>query len=244
MLRFIDMLEACKENRQPKVLKHLVPAQPFVFNLDDPEYFERLCNEINTGKVDDHNADIPFTVCAFENYSKPFVLVGGESGLTCNIHCLIAEELEPGNIIYYLYAEKDGRFFVQWHHKADSNFMWTLLNAMTKDLLKTLSKNQHGFSSPRTIFKWKDQGEKKQLRINKVIHVRKNDTSNVEYLNERNVQWSHAFWVMGHWRNVDGIGKDRDGNYVVKGKTWVTAFVKNAEAGDPVTKIRFNKEEK
>jgi hypothetical protein len=49
---------------------------------------------------------------------------------------------------------------------------------------------------------------------------------------------------MGHWREVKGIGKNRDGVYGVSGKTWVLSYVKNDVAGDPINKIRYIHHEK
>ena len=45
------------------------------------------------------------------------------------------------------------------------------------------------------------------------------------------IDWSQRWEVRGHWRRLDAdsIGKDREGNYVVKGWTWV----KTHEKGDP-----------
>lgn len=51
---------------------------------------------------------------------------------------------------------------------------------------------------------------------------------------------SWTTWCAGHWRRVPGIGKDRDGNYVVRGQTWVNPCVKGK--GELVTKQRVVEE--
>src|SRR5438067_1326025 len=35
------------------------------------------------------------------------------------------------------------------------------------------------------------------------------------------VDWSHQWEVRGHWRKINGIGKDRSGAYTMSGFTWV-----------------------
>lgn len=52
---------------------------------------------------------------------------------------------------------------------------------------------------------------------------------------------SHAFKVRGHWRtleNSESIGKNRQGERIVKGFTWVTEYVKGDE-NDIVKKVRI-----
>jgi len=40
------------------------------------------------------------------------------------------------------------------------------------------------------------------------------------------INWSHQWEVMGHWRRVKRLGKDRAGDYCVNGFTWVDNFIK------------------
>lgn len=46
----------------------------------------------------------------------------------------------------------------------------------------------------------------------------------------------HRFDVGGHWRQVRGLGKDREGNYVISGKTWVKNHVRGD--GEYIQKAR------
>lgn len=52
------------------------------------------------------------------------------------------------------------------------------------------------------------------------------------------IDWSHRWEVRGHWRRVKGLGKDRAGDYVVRGFTWVRDFVKGPADLPLVTKTR------
>jgi hypothetical protein len=244
MLMYERLLESCKNAGQTKVLDHVAKAQPFVF--------KKFLQGKNEAHLDDnYKLDLPFKVCSFE-------LMDDEQGQYCisfedestgesrKILSIIAEEIEPQKIIFYTLTDYGLITGVDWYHPDDEGRkMWLFLALQVQLFLKQLSKGQHGHHSPRTLFKWKDKGEKKQLRITKIIYVR--DRVNTIKIPEITisdsiVQWSHAFWVMGHWRMIRGIGKDRDGNYNVMGKTWVSEFVKNAEAGDPIRKVRIDLE--
>ena len=59
----------------------------------------------------------------------------------------------------------------------------------------------------------------------------KNENTEHKFRNIRTIgelEYSHCFSVRGHWRRVNEgtLGKDRNGNYNVKGYTWVTEYVK------------------
>lgn len=52
------------------------------------------------------------------------------------------------------------------------------------------------------------------------------------------LDWSHRWEVRGHWRHVRGLGKDRAGDYIVAGYTWVKDFVKGPQDKPLVVKTR------
>ncbi len=41
------------------------------------------------------------------------------------------------------------------------------------------------------------------------------------------IEWEYSFLVSGHWRNIAGIGKDREGEYNTEGHTWVIPHKRN-----------------
>lgn len=224
------MLEMTKTMGQVKVLRHLTGAQPFVFNKD----FKGILDET------EEPLDLPFKICSFELFGQNTMWIKNPvTGEDNEIVCIVAEEMEPQKIVFYVLGNFGKGPEIKWFHPDDhgSNW-WVICNSMIQVYLSNLKNGQHGFTSPRTIFKWKDAGTKQQMRINKVIYVRPKNKPE-EDPGEEQVTWSHAFWVMGHWRTISGIGKDRNDNYCVSGKTWVVPYVKNKELGDPVTKIRF-----
>lgn len=51
----------------------------------------------------------------------------------------------------------------------------------------------------------------------------------------------HAFECMGHWRklhNPDHLGKNREGEYLVEGFTWVIPHIRCADRGEVLKKVR------
>jgi hypothetical protein len=61
----------------------------------------------------------------------------------------------------------------------------------------------------------------------------------------RDVNWSHRWNVRGHWRwlkNPQTIGKNREGEYCVQGRTWVKHSVKGPEHVPIVKKQRIVKD--
>lgn len=71
-------------------------------------------------------------------------------------------------------------------------------------------------------------GEKHENILSKYKYIR--PTGKLEY--------SYAFRVRGHWRRINEgtLGKDRNGNYNIKGYTWVTEYTKGE--GELAKRIR------
>lgn len=54
-----------------------------------------------------------------------------------------------------------------------------------------------------------------------------------DYDNNYKVNWTHGFWIAGHWRSIKQgkLGKNKNGNYEVFGKTWVIEHIRKEELG-------------
>lgn len=74
--------------------------------------------------------------------------------------------------------------------------------------------------------------------LDKEKHIKKN---NYSYIHKQGkITYNFSFSVIGHWRKLSDenkIGKDKHGNYNIKGYTWVKSFIK----GDKNLKL-INKE--
>jgi hypothetical protein len=234
MLEFEKMMNLLTLFKSYEYLNLFSKGQIFVFS---PE--AKLSRETNE-MIDKKVHDLPFKICSFEvegcYITKAYSDLRGHSSASV----LIAVEKDSGEIDLYAYcrSDTDGLPDIIRYTPDDSGYV--LISSLINELLSNLSKNDHGFFSPRSLIKWKENGVKKQFRISKVIYVGNKHSREIG-VHLRNIQWSHAFWVMGHWRTISGLGKDRNGAYCIQGRTWVTNYVKNAELGDPISKIRLVK---
>jgi hypothetical protein len=72
--------------------------------------------------------------------------------------------------------------------------------------------------------------------------------TNKKYLNKSKethsqvIDWRHSWEVIGHWRKISSIGKNREGEYCEIGRTWVNPSVRGE--GELIQKIRVIKGEK
>lgn len=82
--------------------------------------------------------------------------------------------------------------------------------------------------------------KKKPFEIRRIVRILpKRKYKKAEPITQHGViDWSHRWEVRGHWRDIKGVGKDRAGNYVVHGHTWVKDFVKGPEDKPLIVKNR------
>jgi len=85
-------------------------------------------------------------------------------------------------------------------------------------------------------------GDKVLHKIKKVVYILpKKATDEQKSEIEKSVssiEWSHRWQVRGHWRKITGIGKNRAGEYIVQGHTYVTEYEKGPEDVPLVKKTR------
>ena len=115
-----------------------------------------------------------------------------------------------------------------------SNEIWYVLSAFLQPFGREYAL---GVEKTSARFKFKRDGEKILHKIKKIIHVVPKTKSAMSKLGDK-VDWSHQWRVRGHWREIKGIGKDRAGEYCIKGWTWVSDFVKGPEDKPIVEKTR------
>lgn len=81
--------------------------------------------------------------------------------------------------------------------------------------------------------------DRRLLRVKNILHVAmKKERAAYEKKLGKEIDWTHRWEVMGHWRSVRSIGKDRTGNYTVKGFTWVNPHTKGPEEKRLIKKVR------
>ncbi len=117
----------------------------------------------------------------------------------------------------------------------DSAIHWFIF-----ELFQKLAKHgQLGHERVNERFKAGSGKGKIVVRVKDVIHIRaRQKTSGRSTVEGRTIEWSHRWEVMGHWRKVNGIGKDDRGRYHVQGLTWVMPHTKGPEEKELVKKTR------
>lgn len=113
------------------------------------------------------------------------------------------------------------------------------LSSVAHSMIDRINKETWGVESPKTKLKIGSGKLKSIKRIQRVIHI--TPKRNIKNVNgsQREINWSHAWTVRGHWRTIKGIGKDRDGITSVQGHTWISSYLKGA--GELVRKMRVIK---
>lgn len=115
---------------------------------------------------------------------------------------------------------------------------------LVKELLKRFNSERVGtqFTNKKLQVKT-PTGEKFKRTINKLIHITpKSNFRKYQSDNKLDIDWSHRWFSRGHWRRLKptSLGKNRDGEYVEMGRTWVSESIKGPE-GKPLVadKIRL-----
>ncbi len=109
-------------------------------------------------------------------------------------------------------------------------------------LQRLFSKNfDFGLSKQKYKIKYKDRisKEKKFHSIKDIVYVCPRKAKIKDSLIGQSIDWSHRWRVMGHWRKIDRIGKDRAGNYNINDFTWVKDYVKGLEKLPLIEKKRI-----
>jgi hypothetical protein len=123
-------------------------------------------------------------------------------------------------------------------YNADSSFEMMdnyLMLACLYGVLKSLSEKNTYIACQNVEYKNKRTG---RAMTNEVVYVSRvrGDRKVVPYFSEK-IDWKHSWSVVGHYRSIKGIGKNRNGNRCEFGKTWVIPCIKGN--GDFVEKIRM-----
>ena len=194
-------------------------CEPFVFETGE-----------NTMLPDARPIDAPFPVFSME-FSTGFssLAAADNSEIMVTIRCMmiIADYLDPGVHLAMALIQKDA------YSDHAVYFAFEELSHVTF-MLNKLNRGHLGVVERDTRISWKKPGNpKKKQGITKQRVFIVADQKKSEVGGHRDIQWSHRWNVRGHWRRVNGIGKNRLGEYCEQGRTWVTHSTKGP-AGFPL----------
>jgi len=123
--------------------------------------------------------------------------------------------------------------------RPNGEYMLTATDTLTNfdlNIIKAINSKSNGISKATINKRNKFTGD---ARIKDIVFCdRKKSLKKSELkIDGKPFIYSHEFDVRGHWRKVSHIGKSPDGDYCIKGATWVNSFKKGK--GDYVKKTRI-----
>jgi len=196
--------------------------------------------------------DLPFKTCSFE--APKHMLSMGEG--VNELRCILVNETGPRQYEIYVCVRHDGQDLIG-KMEFSLEDMIRITNVLTKNLdisngtdfffscyvlalkncLHLLHKVSVGSISVRERTKLGKGHNKTYLKIKQLLVIAKKRSGGVT-VNGKEVDFSHRWFVRGHWRKVKALGKNREGEYVVKGYTWVTEHAAGPENKPLVNKTR------
>ncbi len=261
MKYFLDMIDAARshgitvqrvDGSAPIERRALTPTewsyfercQPFVFTpteLKDISIAGELIND-KLGEIE----DAPFPVFSVEIEDETIALGSLMSPKNNEIlvNCIMAVETAPNQFLLYIFVVDNQNPFTRPTVILATH---SLIMPLLTKYLERMKKEQMGLETCRTNVKLGTGSGKKMHRIRRIIHVapKKSQTSTFG-VSGRDVDWTHRFEVRGHWRKLElqangeqPIGKDREGNYDVKGFTWVSHHTRGPEHLPLIKKTRM-----
>lgn len=199
-----------------------------------PFVFHDLIDLIDDNAKIQTNWALPFKNCSFEFHGKSHPLFGN------SLKCLILNEVSPEHIVIWTFGEgkEPGSYGLTVINPDDSNYSKYL--TLLSILVGVFERECRGMEKTSQWVRLSDKkGKKYKHWIRKVVHVCKRaKRESLEATKSITIDWSHRWEVRGHWRSLQGLGKDRSGEYCVPGKTWVLNHVKGPDDRPLIKKVR------
>lgn len=223
-----EFVQDAKPGALGAVRTAVLNCQPIVFQsgvLPD-SVMEATCD------LDCEVLSAPFHVFSIEKASgEPLFQITADRGeLSCVL--LLAFEIAPGKFHTLAYCT-DGTEAQRIVTTSED------CNSLLKIFIDALSHSDIGVERTHQHLNIGTSKKPKLHTIKKIIHVRPRRIGSSQATDSRQIDWSHAWLVRGHWRKTNGLGKDRAGDYCVSGMTWVNEHRKGPDDVPVVPKVRF-----
>lgn len=215
--------------------ERLKNARIFIFeqNLD------KIAEELVLGSRYEGIPDVtslPFETCYFEIKEFRAICNCGPDGV---LMALLAHEEKPGHIIstgMMIHPENPPDkmlSFCTWDNKEAISNILKLIDI-------SLRQSKLGTEKTQERFKIGTGPNKYVHKIKSIIRVSPKNTNEAlaQPVMGKSIDWSHRWEVRGHWRRIEGIGKNRVGDYSVMGFTWVKDHAKGPEDKILIKKTR------
>lgn len=206
-------------------------CQPFVFKMPQ---LGRVLGYFEAETFVKDPIDAPFPVFSIEHVDGDVgsILLNGDRRCGIFPQCLVVIEESPMQykIFALIDSIKGGLGILRLGNE---------VLPIVRSFLEHINVGIVGSEITRVVAKVGSGKTKKVIRIRRIIHVIPKKESIKTKLEMKNVDWTHRFEVRGHWRKIDSLGKDRNGDYSVSGFTWVINHTKGPEGMPLVKKVRL-----
>lgn len=228
-----DLLDAIKELNSFVIISSSKETKVHHTNL------KRSCEN-----TQDITLDLPFKVCSFEdiNSAKCFYYSdnGNKTETKYRMNSVIVSERGPLDykIWFSDFVNNKGYCITK---ERSGNLYFHVLAIIKSAYIDTINNSDLGILNTKNKIRIKSKNTKIKAKvIRKVVYV-SDKKIKPKKINGNVINWdySHRFEVRGHWRIVKGLGKDRNGEYCIKGFTWVNSHLKGSQDLPLIKKTRI-----
>lgn len=247
MLELKKIYNKMPKDKCPDFFKNSAGCQVVVFDMPEDLKTHSTPEDILAEK-NFLDIPLPFENQWFESTVPYGIHVSGSDVNRILLRGFLIKELAPENLLIYMILDfKQGEeVYVDGMMKINLT-RETILNehekvglAILQTFLIALNDSpEYGTTDEHFVLKKGVGKDSYRHEIKQIIHIRKKirKCESSQY-NGKVVDWSHRWRVRGHWRKLQGVGKDRHGEYAIKGFTWVKDFVKGNENLPLIEKTR------
>lgn len=151
------------------------------------------------------------------------------------IHTVLTHEVAPRQFNYFVHLSLGERW-------KEEHVLYTgyAADPLVKRLIDRINTEQCGTEHVRQRIKISSGATKRVHTIRRIVHVRpKKIRTESQGVTGKQIDWTHRWWRRGHWRTVEGLGKNRSGDYCISGKTWVIEHTAGAPDAPVIKKTRL-----
>ena len=112
------------------------------------------------------------------------------------------------------------RYFTSSKHPL-YNQEYQMQKHLINEYITFLHHNTEGIEKVKETFKIGPKKDRKKRTLRRIIHISPKKEQAEKSNRNTIIDWSHSFLVRGHWRKLNGIGKNRNGDYCIHGRTFV-----------------------
>lgn len=250
LCKYLSSLSSDKTGQVKEILSFMKEAE--IFCIQPSASDKQISIEKNGAKHEygayEDELDSPFQTIWIECSD----VNGEESPLTHDFHTttnsliltygILIHEVKPKNFriwTYYKINTYDDSTKSFKYNKAKV-FETCMIGPIAEYYISRINKEAWGVENPHEVLKIGSGKSKEIKRIRRVIHIAPKQVKNKIAIGvHKKIDWSHSWTVRGHWRKINGIGKDRNNQELVYGYTWVNSYLKGN--GELVKKARIVK---